>query len=254
MLEIHIIKALTDNYIYLLRNKEKNITSVIDPGESKPVINFLNDKGWKLDQIINTHHHHDHIGGNSELLNIYKSKLIAPSYDKERILNADIYASDNEEISIAGINTKVIFTPGHTLGHICLYMEEEKCLFSGDTLFYLGCGRVFEGTMKQMWQSLLKLRSLPDETMVYCGHEYTMSNANFCNYIDPNNKLLKKVYPKIKENSEKSLPSIPFKLGMDKQTNPFLRADQLEFLKSINMEGTDPVNVFKEIRLQKNNF
>ena len=147
------------------------------------MIKFLNNKRWHLDEVINTHHHHDHVGGNRELLNVYKSKLIAPSYESERISNIDILVSDNETINITGIPTKVLHTPGHTLGHVCFYMPKEKSLFSGDTLFYLGCGRVFEGTMDQMWLSLLKLRSLPEDTSVYCGHEYTLSNMKFANYI-----------------------------------------------------------------------
>ena len=193
MLEIFIINALSDNYIYLLRNEHKNITSVIDPGESEPVLEFLNNKNWHLDEIINTHHHHDHIGGNKKLLDVYKSKLIAPSYENNRISNINIPVSDNETHNIAGVLAKVIHTPGHTLGHVCFYMPEEKYLFSGDTLFYLGCGRVFEGTMDQMWLSLVKLRSLPDDTTVYCGHEYTLSNMKFAKNIDSGNALLDKV-------------------------------------------------------------
>ena len=142
MLKIYVINALSDNYVYLLRNDKKKITSVIDPGEADPVIEFLNKKKWHLNEIINTHHHHDHIGGNNELLDIYKSKLIAPFYDKNHISNVDMFVSDNETLHVAGIFTKVIHTPGHTLGHVCFYMPEEKNLFSGDTLFYLGCGRV----------------------------------------------------------------------------------------------------------------
>jgi len=151
MISINIIKSFSDNYIYILRNESKNITSVVDPGESEPVLEYLNEKGWHLDEIINTHHHNDHIGGNFKLQEIFNSKLIAPLYDKHRIDNVDVFISDNDIIEIAGVKTKVIHTPGHTLGHVCLYLEEEKCLFSGDTLFYLGCGRVFEGSMEQMW-------------------------------------------------------------------------------------------------------
>ena len=178
MLEINIIDAFSDNYIYLIRNETKNITSVVDPGESTPVIKFLKSRGWHLDEIVNTHHHHDHIGGNTELLEVYKSKLIGPVYDQNRISNIDVLVSDNEFINVAGVKTKVIHTPGHTLGHVCFYMEDEKCLFSGDTMFYLGCGRVFEGTMDQMWSSLLKLRSLPNDTLVYCCLLYTSDAAD----------------------------------------------------------------------------
>ncbi len=254
MLEIFIINALSDNYIYLLRNEHKNITSVIDPGEAEPVIKFLNNKRWHLDEVINTHHHHDHVGGNRELLHFYKSKLIAPSYENDRISNIDILVSDNETINITGITTKIFHTPGHTLGHVCFYMPEEKSLFSGDTLFYLGCGRVFEGTMDQMWKSLLKLRSLPDDTNVYCGHEYTLSNLKFANYLDPDNSLLKKFSLEIKNKREKGLPTVPFNLGEEKNINPFLRADDDKFLQSVGLSSNNAPKNFGEIRLKKDSF
>ena len=254
MLEIFIINALSDNYIYILRNEHKNITSVIDPGEAEPVIKFLNNKRWNLDEVINTHHHHDHVGGNNKLLDVYKSKLIAPSYDKNRISNVDIFVSDNETLNIAGVFSKVIHTPGHTLGHVCFYMPGEKSLFSGDTLFYLGCGRVFEGTMEQMWSSLLKLRSLPDDTNVYCGHEYTLSNMKFANYIDTNNALLNKVSLEIKNKREKGLPTVPFNLGVEKKINPFLRADDDNFIKSVGLSSNNATESFGEIRLKKDSF
>ena len=254
MLKIFILNAFSDNYIYLLRNEHKNMTSVIDPGESEPVIKFLNNKSWHLDEVINTHHHHDHVGGNKKLIDIYKSKLIAPSYENDRILNIDILVSDNETVSITGVTTKVFHTPGHTLGHVCFYMPEEKCLFSGDTLFYLGCGRVFEGTMDQMWLSLVKLRSLPEDTSVYCGHEYTLSNMKFANYIDSNNALLNKVSIEIKNKREKGLPTVPFNLGIEKKINPFLRADDDKFIKSVGLSSNDAAGSFGEIRLKKDSF
>ena len=254
MLEISIINALSDNYVYLLRNEQKNLTSVIDPGEAEPVIKFLNDENWHLDEIINTHHHNDHIGGNDKLLSVYKSKLIAPSYEKNRISNVDIFVSDNENVNIAGVSTNVIHTPGHTLGHVCFYMPKEKCLFSGDTLFYLGCGRVFEGTIGQMWLSLVKLRSLPDETTVYCGHEYTLSNMKFANYIESNNPLLNKVSLDIKNKREKGLPTIPFNLGIEKKINPFLRADDDDFIQSVGLRTNNASESFGKIRLKKDNF
>ena len=254
MLQISIINSLTDNYIYLLRNEQSNITSVIDPGEAGPVIEFLNKKNWHLNEIINTHHHHDHIGGNNELIDIYKPKLIAPSYNKNQISNADMFVSDNETLHVAGVFTKVIHTPGHTLGHICFYMPEEKCLFSGDTLFYLGCGRVFEGTMSQMWLSLLKLRSLPDDVDVYCGHEYTLSNMKFANYIDSNNSLLKKYYSVIIDKRNQGLPTVPFNLGIEKQINPFLRADDSDLIKSLGLSEENASDSFKQIRIKKDDF
>ena len=254
MLEIFIINALSDNYIYLLRNEHKNITSVIDPGEAEPVIKFLNNKGWHLDEVINTHHHHDHVGGNRELLDIYKSNLIGPSYENDRISNIDILVSDNETVNITGIPTKVFHTPGHTLGHVCFYMPEEKCLFSGDTLFYLGCGRVFEGTMDQMWSSLLKLRTLPEDTSVYCGHEYTLSNMEFANYMDSDNALLNLVSLEIKNKRDKGLPTVPFNLGIEKKINPFFRADDVDLIKSLGFSRNNAFEAFREIRLRKDNF
>ncbi|MDC3116516.1 hydroxyacylglutathione hydrolase, partial [Alphaproteobacteria bacterium] len=211
-------------------------------------------RGWNLDEIVNTHHHHDHIGGNAELLEIYKSKLIAPVYDKTRISDIDILVSDNDLINIAGTRTKVIHTPGHTLGHVCFYMADEKCLFSGDTLFYLGCGRVFEGTMEQMWLSLLKLRSLPNDTLVYCGHEYTSSNAKFAKHIDPNNQMLEKAIIEIKDKRKIFLPTIPFELGKEKIINPFLRADDQNLIDDIGLKTSNPNESFSAIRLKKDNF
>lgn len=254
MISIKIIKAFSDNYIYLLRNESKNITSVIDPGESEPVLKYLKQKDWHLNEIINTHHHNDHIGGNAKLQELFKSKLIAPSYDKNRIKNVDIFVSDNDELEIAGIKTKVIHTPGHTLGHVCLYLKDEKCLFAGDTLFYLGCGRVFEGSMEQMWSSLLKLRNLPDDTLVYCGHEYTSSNARFATYIDPKNKLLKIANEEINKIRDQKLPTVPFELGKEKYINPFLRADNNDFTSSIGLVSNIPSECFSYIRKQKDNF
>jgi hydroxyacylglutathione hydrolase len=203
MIQIEIINALSDNYIYLLHNDKENITAVIDPGEAEPVSKFLREKKLNLDQIINTHHHNDHTAGNKELKKIWGAKIIAPLYEKGRIPNVDIYVSEGDSISIAGKNAQVIYTPGHTLDHICFYIPDQKYLFSGDTLFYLGCGRVFEGTMEQMWKSLLKLKSLPDDTLVYCGHEYTLSNAKFSIHIDPNNQLLKKYVTTLKTKEPK---------------------------------------------------
>ena len=254
MIHIELISALSDNYIYLLHNDKVNITSVIDPGEAGPVIRVLKDRNWNLDQIINTHHHNDHTGGNAELKKKWGSELIAPSYEKDRISNVDTFVSHDDIISIAGVDAKVIHTPGHTLGHVCFYIPEQKCLFSGDTMFYLGCGRVFEGTMKQMWNSLLELKLLPDDTLVYCGHEYTLSNAKFANHIDPNNQLLKQAYTDINNKIRKKIPTIPFLLGKEKQINPFLRADESSFTSSIGLNINNPIVSFGEMRLQKDKF
>ena len=254
MIHIELIRALSDNYIYLLHNDKDNITAVIDPGEAYPVTKVLQEKNWNLDQIINTHHHNDHTGGNAELKKQWGSKLIAPSYEKDYIPNVDNFVSHNDIISIAGLDANVIHTPGHTLGHVCYYIPKQKCLFSGDTMFYLGCGRVFEGTMEEMWHSLLKLKSLPDDTLVYCGHEYTLSNAKFSTHIDPNNSLLKKAYADINIQREKGLPTIPFLLGNEKKINPFLRVDEPLFTNAMGLQTNNPSELFGKLRVQKDNF
>ena len=152
------------------------------------------------------------------------------------------------------IETRVIHTPGHTIGHVCFYMPAENKLFSGDTLFYLGCGRVFEGSMEQMWSSLSKLKTLPDNTLTYCGHEYTASNAKFSNHLDPHNELLKIAFSEIKTKRANLEPTIPFNLGKEKKINPFLRVDDKVFTNSIGLNTTSVSESFKEIRLQKDNF
>ena len=213
---------------------------------------ILNSKNWHLDEIINTHHHHDHIGGNNKLLDVYKSKLIAPSYDRNHISNVDIFVSDNETLNIAGVSTKVIYSRPYI--RACMFLYAWECLFSGDTLFYLGCGRVFEGTMDQMWSSLVKLKSLPDDTNVYCGHEYTLSNMKFANDIDQNNQFLNTISFEIKRKRDKGLPTIPFNLGSEKKVNPFLRADEEDFTNSLGLKTVDAAEIFGEIRLKKDNF
>ena len=254
MLEIFIINALSDNYIYLLRNEHKNLTSVIDPGEAEPVIKFLDNKGWHLDEVINTHHHHDHIGGNKELLHIYKSRLIAPSYETDRISNIDILVSDNETVNIAGIATKVFHTPGHTLGHVCFYMTEEKCLFSGDTLFYLGCGRVFEGDMNMMYNSINKISALPDKTTIYCSHEYTIANGKFALNVEGDNKSLIDRINQVEELIAANKPTIPTTLELEKQTNPFLRTSSPSIRNKLGLKNASEVEVFSALRTAKDNF
>ena len=251
---IEIVPVLNDNYVYIIHNHEKCLTSVIDPGDAEPVIKKLKERNWHLNEIINTHHHGDHIAGNNELIDLYGSKLIAPLYDKSRIKKVDKFVSDNDLISIAGYKTKVIHTPGHTLGHVCYYLEHERILFSGDTLFRLGCGRVFEGTMQQMKKSLDKLKVLPDDTNIYCGHEYTLSNSKFCLYLQPNNYKLNKKFIEISEMRKKNLFTVPFKLGEEKDFNPFLQYDKESFKKSINHQNKNNDDIFTYLRTQKDKF
>ena len=254
MIEIEIVPALSDNYIYIVHNQNKSLTAVIDPGEAEPVNKTLKEKNWELNQIINTHHHYDHTAGNDTLIKASNAKLIAPLYDKQRIQDVDQYVSDKDSIQIAGFDAEVIYTPGHTLGHVCYYLKNEKVLFSGDTLFHLGCGRVFEGTMEDMKNSLKKLVDLPDDITVFCGHEYTLSNAKFCISLEPNNNDLNKKYEEILNLRNDKKPTIPFNLGEEKKLNPFLKFDNQEFKNSINLNNSNEIETFKFVRNKKDNF
>lgn len=254
MFNVEIINALNDNYIYIINNEEKNLTAVIDPGEAEPVIDYLEKRNMSLNQIFNTHHHNDHIAGNKKLVKYYNCELIAPIYDMKRIQNVDIFVSDGDKVNIAGKTAEVIFTPGHTLGHICFFIENLKVLFSGDTLFRLGCGRVFEGTYEQMKISLEKLRKLPDETLVYCGHEYTVANAKFCKSLahNYNNDLINEI-TEVFELRKKNVPTIPFNLGKEKKLNPFLKFNDEEFKILNNIDNLDETDTFEHLRKLKDN-
>ena len=255
MTQIEIIKALSDNYIYVLHNSLNKQTAVIDPGEAQPVIDLLEIKNWNLSHIFNTHHHNDHIAGNQKLIEKYNCKLIAPKYDQNKIHNCDHYVLDGDEIDIIGLKANVFHTPGHTIGHICYYIENLKILFSGDTLFRLGCGRIFEGTFEQMKNSLDKIIGLPDDTLVYCGHEYTMSNAKFCKSLVYNNaEELDANILKITNLRNQEKPTIPFFLGQEKKINPFLRYNDINFKIANNIQKLNSIETFTHFRKLKDNF
>ena len=255
MTQIEIVKALSDNYIYILHNPINKQTAAIDPGEAQPVIQLLEKKNWNLTHIFNTHHHDDHIAGNQKLIDKYKCKLIAPKYDQNKINNCDHYVLGGDEIDLIGQKSQVIHTPGHTIGHVCYYIESLKVLFSGDTLFRLGCGRIFEGTYEQMKDSLDKIINLPDDTLVYCGHEYTMSNANFCKSLAYNNieELDASIFEITNLRNQKK-PTIPFSLGQEKMVNPFLRYNDLDFKIKNNIEKLNSIETFEYFRKLKDNY
>jgi len=253
-IEIISIPALTDNYIWIIHNTETNLTSVIDPAEAKPVEKVLYEKGWELNQIINTHHHYDHTNGNRDLKNNWKAELIAPKLEEEKIDNIDLKISDGEEINIAGLNASVIHTPGHTLGHLCYFLPDELILFAGDTLFSLGCGRVFEGSHKQMYDSLAKIKKLDAKTTIYSGHEYTLSNAEFAIHVDKNNADLLLQKKEIEKLRFLNKPTLPTTLEIELKCNPFLRSEKKELAKSISMQHQKPEEVFSTLRAMKDNF
>ena len=227
-MKVEIIKCLQDNYSYLLINKKNQNACVIDPSEAKPIIDFVEKKNINLKFILNTHHHHDHVGGNNELKKKYGAKIVGFKNDKDRIPGIDILVENNQTWMNVDFETKIIHIPGHTSGHICFYFKKDRIAFTGDTLFSLGCGRIFEGTYEQMFTSLNKLKKLPINTKIYCGHEYTLKNSIFCSQYEKNNKDLKKKIIEIKDKLKNKLPTIPSTIGEELACNIFLRAKNLE--------------------------
>ena len=253
-IEIITVKALSDNYIWLLRNHSKKLTTVIDPSEAEPVEEVLLKNNWKLNQIVNTHHHYDHTNGNLKLKEKYGAVLIAPKLEQDKIQNIDHSVEDGDTIDIAGLPAKIIHTPGHTIGHIIYYLHKEKILFAGDTIFSLGCGRVFEGSMQDMYLSLEKIKNLDRKTTIYCGHEYTENNLNFALKVDPHNSELLNFADKILTQISKGIPTIPTILEDEINCNPFLRSDNPEIAKNIGRGKISAQETFKYLRKMKDDF
>ena len=227
-MKIEIIKCLQDNYSYLIIDETNNNACVVDPSVANPIINFIKNNNIKLKYILNTHHHYDHVGGNLELKKRYNSKIVAFEGDRNRISEIDILVHDNQIWKADNFEAKIFHTPGHTSGHVAFYFFNEKKIFTGDTLFSLGCGRIFEGTFEQMFNSLSKIKKLPKETEIYCGHEYTLQNSHFCIHYDPENLNLKNKIIKIKKKLKNDLPTIPTILGEEIDCNIFLKAKNIE--------------------------
>ena len=253
-LEIVLVPALSDNYVYLLHDRESGATAVVDPGEAAPVEAALAERGWTLTQIVNTHHHHDHTGGNADLKAKHGARLIGPRAEAARIAGMDRTVGEGDAVEIAGHRAVVYETPGHTSGHISLHISDSAALFCGDTLFALGCGRMFEGTPPQFWASLSTLRALPAETRVYCGHEYTQSNARFALSVDGGNAALRARAAEIDRLRAAGRPTVPSTLADELGTNPFLRADDPAMAAAVGMAGAEPSAVFAEIRRRKDAF
>ncbi|MFL2660986.1 MAG: hydroxyacylglutathione hydrolase [Alphaproteobacteria bacterium] len=254
MLVINQIQVLTDNYVYIITESTSKITACVDPSVYDDVVNFLDNNDLKLDYILNTHHHNDHVGGNLKLKEKYGCKIIGSFNDQERVPGIDIKLKENDYFSIGRSIFKIIDTPGHTNGHICFYFEEDQVLFSGDTIFSLGCGRLFEGSYEAMTSSLLKIKSLPSKTKIYCGHEYTQANAKFALFLNSEDKNLKKKVDDINKKRAKSIPTVPFLLEEELKFNPFLKFNESTYLNSIGIEDLDEVKNFEKIRVLKDNF
>ena len=236
-MNVEIIKCLKDNYSYLVIDEKNQSACVIDPSEAKPIINFIEKNKIHLKFILNTHHHYDHVGGNKELKKKYNTKIIGFEEDKDRIPDIDICLKDRDVWKNNNFEFKIFHIPGHTLGHICFNFFKEKLLFTGDTLFSLGCGRIFEGTYEQMFNSIKLLKSFDLKTKIYCGHEYTLKNSDFCLMHDKKNLKLKEKILLIKEKLNKNLPTVPSTLKEELETNIFLKCDSIEtFSKLRNLK------------------
>ena len=250
---IEIIPCLSDNYSYLIHEKKFNTVSIVDPSEFKSCDEAIK-KYKKLDFILNTHHHADHVGANLELKKKYNSKILGSDIDKNRIPGIDIFLKENQKQKIGNLEFEVIFIPGHTKGHIAFFFRKEKIAFTGDTLFSLGCGRVFEGTHEEMFNSLNKIKNLPPDTKIYCGHEYTKTNLNFCLTYDPTNKLLKEKKVDILKKLNSNQPTIPSTLGQEIKTNIFLRCNDPKIKDAIGLKDSTELEVFSKLRDLKDTF
>jgi len=254
MVKIESIEAFTDNYIWLVTTNEGSI--VIDPGESSNVINYLDNNQLDLKAIFITHHHFDHTGGIDEITSYYPVNVFGPINNVETINKR---LKDGDRVSIIGIDFEIIEIPGHTLDHIAYFSENNgnPILFCGDTLFAAGCGRVFEGTFEQMYESIIKLKNLPINTKIYCGHEYTLSNLEFAKEAEPFNQDTLSRYNNVLKLREKGTPSIPSLLSTELKTNPFLRCDNKEVQENISTKfktTKESKEIFKALRLWKDNF
>ena len=232
-MRIEIIPCLQDNYSYLIIDESNNSACIVDPSEAEPIINFLKNKNIKLKYILNTHHHYDHIGGNQELKKKYGSIVVGFKGDSKRIPEIDILLEDNQIWKAENFEAKIMHIPGHTSGHICFNFFKEKLVFVGDTLFSLGCGRIFEGSYEEMFESLNKIKLLPEDTKIYCGHEYTLKNSEFCLAQDSNNNELLNKIKEIKEKIKQGKTSMPSTIGEELNCNIFLKSNDLENFKKL---------------------
>jgi hydroxyacylglutathione hydrolase len=254
MLEIITLPVLTDNYIYLIHDPVSLETAAVDPALAQPVLDALEKNGWQLTYIWNTHHHSDHVGGNLQIKQKTGCKIIAAQADWDRIPGIDQGVSESDVISLGSHKASVIATPGHTRAHIVYHFSEDNILFCGDTLFVMGCGRLFEGTADQLWQSLQKLKALPIKTQVYCTHEYTQTNGRFALTVEPENQQLQQRMIEVNRLRSKNLPTVPTTIADELATNPFFREDSVELQKSITMTNSEPVEIFAKVRRLKDGF
>ena len=254
MLEIYQIPCLQDNYGFLVHDPETGATATIDTPGVAPINQALAAKGWRLTHILNTHHHFDHAGGNEELKAQWNCQVVGAAIDAERIPGIDVALADGDTLTLGSKQARIIEVPGHTSGHIAYYFAADEVAFVGDTLFALGCGRLFEGTPEQMSESLGKIMALPDATTVYCAHEYTEANAAFAVTMEPANPALQQRVKEIQSLRAAGKPTVPTSIGLERATNPFVRSDSAELQAVLNLSGADEVAVFAETRRRKDHF
>ncbi|TVQ33040.1 MAG: hydroxyacylglutathione hydrolase [Geminicoccaceae bacterium] len=250
-LNIELIPVLRDNYAYLLFEPETGTTGVVDPGDAAPVLAALEQRGRRLDWVLITHHHGDHTAGLLDLKRVTGCKAVGPRAEFARIEGLDCTVAEGESFALGHAVAEVFETPGHTAGHVCYYFRDSEALFAGDTLFVLGCGRLFEESPQAMWASLGKLAHLPPATRVYCGHEYTLANARFALTVDPDNAALAGRARRIEEARERGEPTVPTTIGEELATNPFLRADAAPIRQHLGLREEPAAHVFAEIRRRK---
>jgi len=252
--ETHLFPCRSDNFGVLVRDPATGRTAAIDAPETEAVERALQATGWALTDILVTHHHADHTDGILALKDKYKCRVVAPAAEAQKIPGVDETVREGDTVAVGDLSAEVIETPGHTLGHIAYWFGADRLAFVGDTLFSIGCGRVIEGTPEAMWHSLLKLRALPGDTRIYCGHEYTMANIKFAQTIEPDNAALKARAAQAERQIADKQPTIPTTLDEEKAANVFLRADVPAVAAAVGLPGRSPTEVFAEVRARKNNF
>jgi hydroxyacylglutathione hydrolase len=245
--------CLQDIYGFLIHDPESGETATIDTPDASKILSEADAKGWKITQIWNTHWHPDHAGGNADIVAKTGAKVVGPKEVERVSASPDRILSEGDTVKLGRHVAHILETPGHTLGHIAYHLPEHQVAFVGDTLFALGCGRLFEGTPKQMWTSLGKLRALPDNTTIYCAHEYTQANAKFALSVDPENRDLRAYSDEVDARRAKNVPTVPTTIGKEKKANPFLRADDPTLQAFVGHAG-DVIATFAEVRERKNNF